>query len=308
MQNILETIQAYDHILIHRHKNPDPDALGSQAGLRALLKANFPDKAIYAVGYDEPTLTYLTEMDQVELPAGTSYLSIVCDTANVPRIDDERFERADKVIKIDHHPNNDPYGDIQWVEDWRSSASEMIADWALSLGLELNAESARLLYAGIIGDTGRFLFPATSPKTFEIAGKLAAYDFDRAELGREMTSFDMKIARLQGYVYENMEVAESGAARVLLTQELMKKMSLSDAETSRIVGTPGNIRDVKSWAIFVEQADGHYRVRMRSKFQPIEPIARRHDGGGHELASGANSYSLEENEQIWQELQDNLKG
>ena len=56
----------------------------------------------------------------------------------------------------------------------------------------------------------------------------------------------------------------------------------------------------------MEQADGHYRVRMRSKTVPINEIAKKHDGGGHALASGANSYSLEENEQIWQELQDNL--
>lgn len=46
---------------------------------------------------------------------------------------------------------------------------------------------------------------------------------------------------------------------------------------------------------------------MRSKVTPINEIAKRHDGGGHALASGANSYSLEENQQIWQELQDNLK-
>ena len=95
--------------------------------------------------------------------------------------------------------------------------------------------------------------------------------------------------------------------RVLLTQEILKKFDLRDAETSSIVSTPGNIRGIESWAIFVEQADGHFRVRMRSKVKPINEIAKRHDGGGHALASGANSYSLEENQQIWQELQDNLK-
>ena len=35
---ILEKIKAYEFILIHRHKNPDPDAIGSQAGLRAILR------------------------------------------------------------------------------------------------------------------------------------------------------------------------------------------------------------------------------------------------------------------------------
>ncbi|BAK58136.1 bifunctional oligoribonuclease/PAP phosphatase NrnA [Lactococcus garvieae] len=306
MKEILTKIKEYDTILIHRHKNPDPDALGSQCGLRAILRANFPEKKIYAVGYDEPTLTYLAEMDQVELESGTKYLSIICDTANTPRIDDERWMQADYVIKIDHHPNDDAYGDLRLVEPDRSSASEIITDFALNHDLALNKEAARLLYGGIVGDTGRFLYPATSAKTLYLASKLAEFDFDRPALGREMTSFDMKVARLQGYVYENLEISENGAGRVLLSKEVLEKFNLRDAETSSIVGTPGSIRDVQSWAIFVEQADGHYRVRMRSKTVPINEIAKKHDGGGHALASGANSYSLEENEQIWQELQDNL--
>ena len=307
MKEILTKIKEYDTILIHRHKNPDPDALGSQCGLRAILRANFPEKKIYAVGYDEPTLTYLAEMDQVELESGIRYLSIVCDTANTPRIDDDRWMQADYVIKIDHHPNDDAYGDLRLVEPDRSSASEIITDFALNHDLALNEEAARLLYGGIVGDTGRFLYPATSAKTLYLASKLAEFDFDRPALGREMTSFDMKVARLQGYVYENLEISENGAGRVLLSKEVLEKFNLRDAETSSIVGTPGSIRDVQSWAIFVEQADGHYRVRMRSKTVPINEIAKKHDGGGHALASGANSYSLEENEQIWQELQDNLE-
>ena len=60
------------------------------------------------------------------------------------------------------------------------------------------------------------------------------------------------------------------------------------------------IDSVNLWGIFVEQADGHYRVRLRSKIHPINEIAKEHDGGGHPLASGANSYSLEENEVIYQ--------
>ncbi|MCE2142315.1 bifunctional oligoribonuclease/PAP phosphatase NrnA, partial [Streptococcus thermophilus] len=73
-----------------------------QAGLRAILRENFPEKRIYAVGYDEPTLTYLAEMDTIELREDEKYLSIVCDTANTPRIDDERYQKSDFLIKIDH--------------------------------------------------------------------------------------------------------------------------------------------------------------------------------------------------------------
>lgn len=305
-REILEKIKAYDTIFIHRHKKPDPDALGSQVGLRDILRANFPEKTVLAVGFDEPTLTYLTEMDEIPAAMPASYLSIICDTANVPRIDEDLYLKADFVIKIDHHPNNDAYGDLQWVEHHRSSASEMIADFAIKEELEVPASAARMLYAGIIGDTGRFLYPATSASTFKVAAFLAEKDFDRSALGREMGSFDMKIARLQGFVYENLEIDENGAARVLLTQKIMKEFGVTDSETAAIVATPGNIRDIQSWAIFVEQADGHFRVRMRSKIAPIQEIAKRHDGGGHDLASGANSYSLKENEEIWGELRENL--
>ena len=87
----------------------------------------------------------------------------------------------------------------------------------------------------------------------------------------------------------------------------MKDNRLTDADTSAIVGAPGRIEDVQMWAIFVEQPDGHYRVRMRSKFTPINEIAKQHDGGGHPLASGANAYSKDEVDLIYQKLKERAK-
>ena len=41
---IIELIKKHDTIIIHRHSNPDGDALGSQIGLKHILKENFPEK------------------------------------------------------------------------------------------------------------------------------------------------------------------------------------------------------------------------------------------------------------------------
>ncbi|CEN28579.1 MAG: bifunctional oligoribonuclease/PAP phosphatase NrnA [Lactococcus sp.] len=306
MKDILAKIVEYDDIVIHRHKNPDPDALGSQLGLRAILRANFPNKTIAAVGFDEPSLGFLGSMDQLSDTDFKGKLVIVTDTANTPRIDDERYQTGEFLIKIDHHPNDDAYGDLLAVDTGASSASEIIANFAFDNGLSVNDEAARLLYAGIVGDTGRFLYPATTAKTLYTAAKLAEASFDRSGLMREMDSFDMKIARLQGYVYENLEISSQGVARIFITQALMKKHGITDSETSAIVSAPGKIREIQTWAIFVEQADGHYRVRMRSKEAKINEIAKLHAGGGHPLASGANSYSTAENDEIFQQLINNL--
>lgn len=306
-KDILQKIKDYTKIIIHRHTKPDPDALGSQVGLQKILQHNFPEKEILVVGKDEPTLTWLAEMDQVEDKDYEGALVIVTDTANQARIDDQRYGLGDYLIKIDHHPNDEPYGNLLLVNTNASSASEMIAQLAFDWGLGLNDYAAKLLYAGIVGDTGRFLYPATSAKTLEVASRLRSYHFDAAELARHMDSFSFKIAKLQGYVYDHLEMDENGAARVVLTQELLKAYDLTDAETSAIVSAPGKIEDIKTWAIFVEQENGSYRVRLRSKFAPINDIAKAHDGGGHPLASGANSYSVEENEAIYQALKDLVK-
>ena len=53
-QDILEKINHYDTIILHRHTNPDPDAIGSQVGLKEIIQTNFPDKRVLATGYNEP--------------------------------------------------------------------------------------------------------------------------------------------------------------------------------------------------------------------------------------------------------------
>lgn len=307
IQEIVSKIKEVDRIIVHRHQRPDPDAIGSQLGLKKLLQLNFPEKTILATGFEEPTLSWLGQMDTVADSDYPASLVIVTDTANTERIDDDRYANGDFLIKIDHHPNDDAYGDMLWVDTSSSSTSEMIALFARELDLTVDAEIARLLYAGIVGDTGRFLYPSTTTRTFELASYLRQFDFDFSSLSRQMDAMDYKVAKLMGYVYDNLEVDENGAARVVLTQETLKAYDVIDAETASVVSAPGRIDAVQSWGIFVEQVDGSYRVRLRSKSAIINEIAKRHGGGGHPLASGANSYSLEENEAIYKEIQQVVK-
>lgn len=302
METILDKIQQYDTIIIHRHMKPDPDALGSQLGLKEIILENFPHKTVKATGYNEPTLNWLGHMDNVLDQEFKHALIIITDTANTARIDDKRYLYGDYIIKIDHHPNDEPYGDFVYVNTNASSASEIITDFALKNHLKINSKAARYLYAGIIGDTGRFLYPATSSKTFEIASFLVTQPFDFSEVSRQMETMSLKIAQLQSFVYEHLIIDNSGAACVTIPFEHLQEKNISDSETAAIVSAPGRIDNVSAWAIFVQQADGHYRVRLRSKKYPINTIAKKHDGGGHPLASGANSYSIKENQMIFDEI------
>ncbi|MFK4568536.1 bifunctional oligoribonuclease/PAP phosphatase NrnA [Enterococcus sp. UD-01] len=302
---ILTAIKAYDTIIIHRHQRPDPDALGSQVGLAEILRASFPEKQIFQVGGPVEGLDFLATMDEVADEIYQGSLVIVTDTANAPRISDQRFERGAKLIKIDHHPNDDPYGDLVWVNTQASSCSEIIFDFYHEHQdeLVLNDQAARLLYAGIVGDTGRFLYPATTAHTLTVAAELMTYKFNPTDLNRELEQIPMRVAKLAGYVYENIQVDANGAAKVLLPQSLLTGLGIVDSETAAIVSLPGTIDEVVAWGIFVEQPEGYYRVRLRSKGPVINELAKKHHGGGHPLASGANAKDIAEVASIYNELQ-----
>lgn len=131
-EEILTAIKEYQTIIIHRHQRPDPDALGSQVGLAEILRASFPEKAIYQVGGPVEGLDYLAEMQEISDEVYKNALVIVTDTANSPRVSDQRYANGAKLIKIDHHPNDEPYGDLVWVDTTASSCSEMItAFWKM---------------------------------------------------------------------------------------------------------------------------------------------------------------------------------
>ena len=303
---ILAEIKTYDRIIIHRHQRPDPDALGSQVGLAEILRATFPQKEIYQVGETVEGLRFLAEMQIVDDQVYEGALVIVTDTANAPRISDDRFKLGEKLIKIDHHPNDEPYGDLVWVDTKASSCSEMITEFALMFPneLTLNTSAARLLYAGIVGDTGRFLYPATTARTLEITADLRRYPFDASALNREIEQMPMKVAKLSGYLYQNIQVDENGAGKVILSQELLSQYGIDDSETAAVVSLPGVIDEVLAWGIFVQQPEGYYRVRLRSKGPIINELAKKHHGGGHPLASGASAKDLAEVAEIYDEIKE----
>jgi phosphoesterase RecJ-like protein len=307
---ILEAIENYETIIIHRHVRPDPDAYGSQGGLAEVLKASYPGKNIYTVGKEEPSLNYLRRLDEISDDVFRGALVIVCDTANAERICDDRYRLGEQLIKIDHHPNEDPYGDLQWVDTAASSTSEMIYEFYLSFkdrGLKMSDEAARLLYGGIVGDTGRFLYPSTTNKTFAYAGELIHYNFSRTELYDRMYELAPNVVKLNGYILQNFELLESGAAKVVMKRELLEQFQVKPSEASLLVSELGNVAGIKAWVFFIEEQD-QIRVRLRSKGPVINGIARKYNGGGHPLAAGASIYSWDDVDSVLADLIEACKG
>ena len=93
---LLEKIKEYDTIIIHRHSNPDGDALGSQIGLKEIIKVNFPEKTVYMVGDMTARYAFMegSEMDVIDDSVYEDALAIVLDTSAAALINDDRYKSA----------------------------------------------------------------------------------------------------------------------------------------------------------------------------------------------------------------------
>lgn len=301
---IITEIKKYQTIIIHRHLHPDPDAIGTQSGLAFSLRAAYPDKKILMTGSEVGDLDFIATMDEVSDADYQEALVIVVDCANQPRVSDQRFHDGQKLIKIDHHPNVDPYGDLQYVDDQASSTSEIIFELIASSNgeLVLNAAVAASLYAGIVGDTGRFLFNSTSSRTFAIASELVGTGIDHTAISQNIQEVTLAQAKLQNMALDTLELDPSGAAMIMITAADLAKYHINFEQAKAAVSTPGRLKEVMTWVTFTEKPDGTYRVSYRSKGPVINTLAQKHDGGGHDLASGANAQDLKEVQEIFQEL------
>lgn len=294
IEELYESIQVYDKIIIHRHVRPDPDAVGSQLGLKNLIKSQFPDKKVLAAGSLTTGLGWLGEMDKLSLEDYQGALVIVVDTADQPRVDGKYFNQGDKLIKIDHHIEVDKYGDLQIVQVKASSTAELICQLSFALGerLPMTKEAGELFYAGIVADTGRFLHSNSTDVTFETVAQLKKIGIDNAEINNIINEMSLDELKFQSFIIDQLKIHEAGLASVLITLEDMKTYNITEEETNSITNLPGRIRGTLSWVVFIEQETDKesYRVRLRSKGPNINPVAVEFGGGGHARASGADAY------------------
>lgn len=308
-QDILTKIESYKRIIIFRHEAPDYDALGSQFGFYHWLKDNFEDKEIYVTGSDHVTFTprLYPHIDELSNDIfEEDFLALVLDTGNTKRIDDKRFTMAKEIIKIDHHPNLEPYATINLVQDELSSCAELIADFMFSFEdkYKISVETAKYLYSGIVGDSGRFLFASTSPDTLKISARLMEKGFNPSyDVYLKMyqkTHHDLEIMK---HVLNSCVFLDNGIAYYILTDDDLKKLNIPHERGKENLSLMSNLEDIEVWMSITEKRiDNEFKVSIRSKRIPINDIANKYQGGGHDLASGATLKTLDELKPLIEDL------
>ena len=300
MEQILEKIREYDRIMIFRHVRNDGDCVGASKGLKANILATWPEKEVYLI--DQDTSAYLAFLGPEDEPVAdelyTDALGIVVDTASEARISNKKYKLCKELIKIDHHIPLENYGNLQWVEEERSSCCEMIVAFYDTFRdtLKINSQAATYLYTGMVTDSGRFRYDGVNGNTMRCAAVLLDVGVDTESLYSRLYLEAFEYLKFKAHIYQRMQVTENGVAYIYIDKAMQEEFGLSLEQASACVGTLDSIRGCIAWMVFIENGDaqGSIRVRLRSRFVHINGIAEKYNGGGHACASGATVYLQEE--------------
>ncbi len=285
----IELIRLFDTIIIHRHSSPDGDAIGSQIGLKKVLKENFPNKQIYAVGDHAGRYAFVDDstMDDVGDETYKGALAILLDMGASHLVSDDRYKLAQNTIRIDHHQYVENFTDLEIVDSGFESCAGLVANLCMEWGLVVPSDAAKALYTGMVTDSGRFRYDSTNARTFRIASFLFEQGFDAGDIYTNLYQDDLSMIQLRASFVLRIQMTEHGVAYIYTTLEEAEKMNASTFTISRgMVNTMAEIKGVNTWVNFTESKDG-VLCELRSKSQNINQIAVKYGGGGHLKASGA---------------------
>ena len=310
-KQILDKIKQYDRIIITRHFRPDGDAIGSTKGLAGILKLSFPQKEVYVL--NEDSSQYLAFLGGEDAPIDdekyADALVIVCDTATTDRISNKKYALGKELIKIDHHIDVKPYGDLSWVEEERSSLCEMIADFWLTFKdeLKIDEEAATCIFTGMVTDSGRFKFSSVDGDTMRRAAALLDVGINTEWIYSNLNLDDFDVFKFEAYVYKKMKISKNGVAYIYVDKAMQKKFKLTNEQASNVVSYLDGIKGAIVWLAFIQNASGSIRVRLRSRFVTINALAEKYGGGGHDKASGATVHSKKEMKQMLSDADELVK-
>lgn len=290
-------IEAHDDFLVVSHIQPDGDAASSTCAVGWLLnqlnkqyimlnEGKIPDKFKFLWGYSR-----INDLSITNITKKYKYI-ITVDCADFSRIGrvSELFAEDARILNIDHHPTNDRYGTINYIENDAAATVVLLYDLIESMNIPWSLDIANCIYTGLLTDTGGFRYANTSTKVMQIASALINHGVNANQMAEELLEkltvshiYLLKKALNSLSFSKNKQISW-----VHLSLEDMKSSNASSEDVEGIVNYPRNIEGVEVGICFKETDDNKVKVSFRSSGKvDVARLAQNFGGGGHVLASGA---------------------
>ncbi|MBI2703886.1 MAG: bifunctional oligoribonuclease/PAP phosphatase NrnA [Actinobacteria bacterium] len=292
-------IDEADELALACHVHPDGDALGSMLAMKHLCDAHgtravcsWPDPFVVGPHYDFLEAAAYA-VPPSEVPARPEVM-LTFDLGRFSRLGnlEPTARNAATLIVLDHHPDNERFGDINLVDLGAAATAVVVRDLARALGWKLNRDSAMCLYAGLVTDTGRFRYPNTTSEVFHLAEELASFDLPIARIEWELfEKHRFAYLRLVGHVLERARLdPELGLATTWCTTGDLARFGVAFDETEGLIDVVRQAAEAEVSCVAREAAGEGTRVSLRSTGAiDVGEIARRFGGGGHWFMAGFQS-------------------
>lgn len=297
LQEITGFLSETDQLILTTHENPDGDGLGAEYALCSALRES--GKNVCILNSEPPAHKY-SFIDQKQLirtigqngqfPDDLSQWNLLILDAAADHVGSggkKLVSDCRKVAVIDHHDSSGKHPG--WLMPEASSTCEMVFQLLEHMNIEIGMDSAVALFAGIVYDTGSFVYPKTQSETFRIAQTLVSagvvpnYVYSQLYENKSKGSL-----MLQSLVTSTMVLYENDRiALQMMPRETLIASGAQYDESQELVNIPLQCADVRISVFFKENELGEKRCSFRSKGElDCAALATQFGGGGHRTAAG----------------------
>ncbi len=287
-------IEHSHRILLTMHERMDGDDGGSVLAMNLQLE-KLGKKTVCAIRHQvPPQLKFLPGSEKIvdDITTQDFDLVIMFGCSNKQRCSSEKIINLKApVINIDHHPDNEFFGQINLVDKEKSSVAELVYDFFKFCHWPITKDIATCLLTGIITDTGSFRHSNTQVSTLETAAALlrkgALTDSIIKHTFKSKSPLALKawgLALENSYYDEEQKILYS----VVTEKDLQKIGKLPQAVFEGFVETLNAVPEAK-FVMFLRQDGEIIKGSLRSdsfKKVDVAEIAKMFGGGGHKQAAG----------------------
>ncbi len=297
-EKLIPELLSHKKIGVFSHIRPDGDCLGSQVALCLWLEENGIESKAFNEDEASSNLKWLEDFKKIERPdfdGLNSFDAFVFVDGNALHRFGGTAEKIQDLGKplymIDHHPQPDEIFKEYVSDVSASSTCELVFRLFEEHDIEqINEESAKAMYVGLVTDTGSFQFDSVTSGTMRAASELlkkGGFTPD-AVTQKLYSSRPVKQLKLLGMTLETISLHENQQiATMFVTQKMFQETGTTNEDTEGFVAYPLSIEGVKA-CIFLREDEDKIKLSLRSQSEiDVNAWARQLNGGGHKKASGA---------------------
>lgn len=293
--DVLKIMKKAKNVALFAHKNPDPDAYGAMFAMREALASFGAHADVFAIRNEKSNLDLIFPLDEVKTKFNAEEydLCIMLDIFALKRINPEfvdGLQNSEKILIIDHHhvgSDEKVASENFFIEPEKSATCEILTDLFTEFKIEITPKMATYLWAGLIGDTDRFLHNNLSKNVLKTACALFEHGADAQFVYDALfRSVSMRQLGLNKAFINKLKFLEDGkVGYVIFTTKDLKKLDIDRDNLYTLYAEIVKIQGVEA-SFFISQIDEkHFKVSVRTKGLDSLKVSHKMGGGGHTCAS-----------------------